>query len=101
MNRTKFYNKVTVNSIQELDFLDNNLSKFSMKNIPQYIRTGVNDIQRPDLLSYKSYFSVKFWWLILLVNNVKNPLEDIEEGVKYVLPNVLDIYSFYRKYSLR
>ena len=101
MNRTKFYNKVTVNGTSELDFLDNTLSKFTIRNTPRYIRTLASDVQRPDLLSWKSYDTVKYWWLVLLSNNIENPLEDIVEGVRYVLPSILDIYKFYRTNSLR
>jgi len=101
MNRTKFYNIVTVNDIPELDFLDNTLSQFEIKGLPRYIRTHLDDIQRPDLISWRNYQTVKYWWLILLANQIENPLEDMEEGVKYILPNILDIYKFYRTYSLR
>ena len=101
MNRTKFYNKVTVNDVQELDFLDNNLAKFAIKNTPRYIRVNASDVQRPDLISWRNYDTVRYWWLVLLTNSIENPLEDMEEGVRYVLPSILDIYKFYRTNSLR
>jgi len=101
MNRTKFYNKVTVDDIAELDFLDNNLSKFQIKNTPGYARIDASDIQRPDLMSWKNYSTVRYWWIVLMENGIQNPLEQIIEGERYLLPNILDIYRFYRKFSLR
>ena len=53
MNRTKFYNKVSVDGVEELDFLDNNLGKFTLNNVPSYVRTSSDDIRRPDLLSWR------------------------------------------------
>jgi len=101
MNRTKFYNVVTVDGVQELDFLDNNLSNFQIQNTPDYVRTQVSDIQRPDLISWNYYNTVRYWWIVLLENSIENPLEEIKEGERYLIPNILDIYRFYRKFSIR
>lgn len=34
------------------------------------------DGDRPDNLSYRNYKTVEFWWLILLVNGMKDPFRD-------------------------
>ena len=101
MNRTKFYSETTVDSIQEMDFLYNNLSKFVTKYDTSSYRVNEADLQRPDLISYRIYGTVKYWWLVLSYNGISNPFTELETGDIIQLPNILDIYNFYKKYSLR
>lgn len=101
MNRTRFYNEVEVNGIDEIDFLYNNLSKFSPKYRVAYFKVKEVDLQRPDLISDKVYGTVKYWWLILSFNGIQNPFTDIQIGDLLKMPNILDIYDFYKRYALR
>jgi hypothetical protein len=102
MNRTNFYNIFThSDNVQELDFLDNSLSSFKMKYDPTYYRVIGADLMRPDRISDKNYGSPNFWWIICLVNNINNPLLDLEVGQILKIPHQLDLYSFQRKYRLR
>lgn len=101
MNRTKFYNEVSVNGINEIDFLYNSLSNFKPKYRVAYFKVNEVDLQRPDLISYKVYGTVKYWWLILSYNNIENPYIDLEIGQLLKMPNILDIYNFYKQYSVR
>lgn len=101
MNRTTFYSKVTVDNTEELDFLYNSLSDFEMVYEPSYYRVSAGDIGRADLISQKVYGTVKFWWIIMLVNNLDNPIIDIEVGTILTIPHKFDIYAFQKKYRLR
>jgi len=103
MYRTNFYNKVTVNSVEELDFLWNSLSEFSnqVEYNPEYYRVVAGDVKRPDLISYKCYGVVDFWWIIMIYNDIENPLTDLEPGMLLKIPNEIDIYNFQRKYRVR
>lgn len=101
MDRTKFFKEVVVNNVKEVDFLYNPLSSFEMRHDPSYYRTSLGDVGRPDLISYKNYGTVRYWWIICLVNQLENPLTDIEMGVILKIPSVLDIYDFYRRYKIR
>jgi len=101
MDRTKFFKKITVNDIEEVDWLYNRLSAFEMKHEKSYYMTDDDDIGRPDLISYENYKTVQYWWLICLVNNIENPLTDITAGMRLIIPNVLDINAFQRKYKIR
>jgi len=100
MNRSNFYTKVVVDNNTELDFLHNPLSDFPMIYEPQYYRVTNSDLMRPDIISYKCYGSVEFWWILMLVNGVDNPLLDLINGQILVVPNKLDIYSFQEKYRI-
>lgn len=101
MNRTSFFNIVDIGNGPEYDHLNNTLNRFTMNYPIEYYRVVADDVKRPDTLSYKAYGSVKYWWVICYVNGIQNPLEDIEVGTLLKIPNILDIYDFYKRYSLR
>lgn len=101
MDRTKFYNKVTTDDIEELDFLYNSLSDFITEYSIGYYRVQSSDLLDPAIISYKCYGDVGFWWIILLYNNIENPFTDLVEGMVLKIPNRLDIFSFQKKYRLR
>lgn len=101
MDRTKFYNVLTVDGIRELDFLWNSLSTFPMAYVPGYYRVDAIDLLRPDLISYKMYGTVSFWWIILIVNGLDNPFVDLVEGMILKIPNKFDIYEFQKRYRVR
>ena len=101
MRRTLFYKKFTVNSIEELDFLYNSLSDFKMEYGVKYYRVDESDVPDPWLISYRCYGTVAFWWVLLVVNEIQNPLTEIEAGLVLTVPNVMDIYKFQRKYRVR
>ena len=41
---------------------------------------------RPDLLSFASYGTVSYWWLICEANNIVDPSEDIYAGRQIKIP---------------
>jgi hypothetical protein len=101
MDRTKFYHVLTVDKIQELDYLWNTLSKINLTYVSGYYRVNVIDLMRPDLISFKVYGTVDFWWIILLVNEIDDPLTDLEEGMILEIPNKIDIYEFQKQFRVR
>ena len=101
MNRTNFFEEVTVYDFPEYDHLNNSLSRFVMNYPVQYYRVAEDDLQRPDLISYKAYQTVKYWWLICYANGVLDPFTDLEVVKLMTIPNILDIYEFYKKNSVR
>lgn len=101
MNRTNFYHIETVDGTNELDFLHNSLSEFTMEYPPSYYRVNGVDLMRPYLISYRFYGTVNFWWILMLVNGIDNPLTDMEVGQILKIPSKLDIYAFQKKYRVR
>ena len=49
------------------------------------------EVGRLDLISYKTYGTVQYWWAIALANNVSNPLNDLVPGTALKLPTRADI----------
>ena len=101
MNRTNFFVVTDIGNGDEYDHLHNNLSKFKMTYPVQYYRITEEDTMRPDMISYKAYGSVAYWWVVMLVNGVQDVLTDINVGDLLKIPNILDIYTFYKQYSFR
>jgi len=101
MDRTKFYDVNTIEEITELDHLYNNLTKFKMVYPAGYYVVRQSDLIRPDLISYKSYGTVNFWWLLMMVNGIENIFTDLEVGLTLIIPNILDIYTFKKKWTMR
>jgi len=101
MDRTRFFAVEDVDGKAELDFLHNYLSRFKMKYEPVYYRVRQDDLMRPDLISYYAYGTVKYWWVICLVNDIFNPLTDLQVGQLLVIPSILDVYEFGKKWRVR
>lgn len=101
MDRTTFYNIVTVDGVNELDFLHNALSEFTTQYPVTYYRVLGIDTMRPDLISYRHYGTPHFWWIIMLINGIDNPLTGIVAGQILKIPSKLDIYAFQKKYRVR
>lgn len=100
MERTDFFNKVLLDGVQEYDHLYNNLSKFRMYYPVQYYRVAEDDLMRPDLISFKKYSTISYWWIICYVNDIEDAFHDLEVGMLLIIPNPIDIYSFYKKYRI-
>ena len=101
MNRTNFYHIERVDETNELDFLHNALSEFKLEYPPSYYRVNGIDEMRPEMISYRHYGTVHFWWIVMLVNGIDNPLSDIEAGQILKIPSKLDIYAFQKKFRVR
>lgn len=46
------------------------------KNIDQIQRYTINEFELPDVVSYKNFGTIDFWWMVLVFNDIKNPLKD-------------------------
>lgn len=51
-----------------------------------YIPAGY--AHRPDLISELFYSSPKYWWLVLLYNNISDPFEGLNVNDKILLPKL-------------
>jgi hypothetical protein len=102
MDRTRFYNIDTTTGTPQLDFLYNALSVFTLKYPVGYYRVTNVDLVRPDLISAKMYDgNVKYWWVILLFNGIRDPFTDMQLGQILQIPNVIDLYEIFKQYKLR
>ena len=101
MNRTRFYRKVVVDDIPQLDFLDNNLSKFEPVRQTAFYRCTKIDKKRPDIISSKNYGTEYYWWVICLFNRLNNPFFDIQVAKNLEIPDAIDMMDFFKGYKIR
>ena len=101
MKRTTFYKVETVDGVDELDFLYNNISNFIFTYEPSYYRVTDSDVPDPALISYRVYGTVEFFWIILLVNNIENAFTELVPGLLLTIPHKLDIYNYQKKFKIR
>tara|TARA_E500000318_G_C3472461_1_gene177069 strand:- start:215 stop:577 length:363 start_codon:yes stop_codon:yes gene_type:complete len=42
-------------------------------------------------ISYDIYGTMELWWLLLIVNNIQNPVKNLPSGekIKYILPEIV------------
>ena len=107
MNRTDFYKKTTVvdgqtnSGIDQFDYLYNSLSNFVMNYNPTYYQITEPDMLRLDMISFKNYGTVVYWWLIAYANEIHDPFADLYVGKLILIPNILDIYDFFKKWNVK
>ena len=106
MNRLQFFSQVNADigdgiKRPELDFLNHNLTGFVMRRRPLYYRVSQGDLQMPDNIAWKTYKDERLWWVICLINQINSPCSDLQVGMLLTIPDILDIYDFFRKYRKR
>lgn len=98
---SNFYKTVEVDGILEKDLLQNNWDLFEIKRPTTFFTVPYTFRKRPDLLSIKLYGKQDYWWILLKVNDIQDPWNDIHIGDIIQVPNVRDIEDFYAAVRLR
>ena len=93
--RTKYYNVVEVDEIQERDLGEAPFKNLVLERDVMYHRATRLEGPRVDLLAHRQFGNVYLWWYLLIVNNVMNPFEDILSGDLLTIPDPRDLYDFY------
>ena len=44
---------------------------------------------RPDLISNLFYDTPEYWWLILLVNGIADPFDQLNQGDEIIIPEII------------
>lgn len=97
MDRLKFYTQVTVNDINELDYMSSvPIRNFKPKYELNTYRVVEEDLMAPDLISTKIFDTESYWWIIMRFNGIICPLTEMEVGDILYISNVLDIYDWYK-----
>lgn len=48
----------------------------------------------PDLISFQEYGDEQYWWLILLINKIQDPINELTPGTVLAIPSLKDIEEF-------
>jgi hypothetical protein len=101
MDRLLFYKLAMVDNVAEIDYLTSAMPNFTPRYELATYRLSEEDILRPDLVSKKVYNTEEYWWFILFFNSVVDPFTELEVGDLLFIPNIIDVYEFYKKYRQR
>jgi hypothetical protein len=88
--RIKFFKTVEVDGIIEKDLVHNYWNLFHMSRPVNYYLMTRSFIGRPDLLSIFLYGNIKYWWLLLKVNNIDDIWNDMKVGEPIIVPDIND-----------
>lgn len=91
LDRTNFYNKFDVNGVKESDLVYNNWGLFELKRPIVFCQISRSFIGRPDLISYRYFGVIDYWWIILKINNIDDPWNDLVLGNQIMIPDANDI----------
>lgn len=74
------------NKAKFFDFrLDFNKHDFKMTT---FLIAAEKFVNRPDAISYEVYGNSKFWWIIAMANDVKDPFFEFYKGRTLKIPNL-------------
>jgi hypothetical protein len=96
-NRTNFYNEESVDAIIERDMLTNTTDVFNNKTDYSFYVIKDYDLLRPDLISFRLYGSLAYWWILMKVNDIEDIWNDLYVGKVLVIPKFSDIEIYYDK----
>jgi hypothetical protein len=95
-NRLNFFPINSINGISEPDLANNYFNElFKVTKDLTYYTIQKDDLQRPDILSFKFYGTDEYWWVILKYNNIEDIWNDLYIGQIISVPDKTDIDSFY------
>jgi hypothetical protein len=96
-SRVNFLHKNDVDGINENDLVTNVLNKSEFKRPRTYYTISKQDLNRPDLISLKTLNSMSYWWIIMKLNDIEDPLNELEIGQSIQIPNIRDVEEFFLK----
>ena len=96
-NRTNFLLSQVVDGTNEWDLLSNSLNDFKFSLPMSNYKVRQEDIGRPDLIAIKMYQDVNamnYWHIIMFVNKISDPWNDILPGDLLKTPDKRDLENF-------
>jgi hypothetical protein len=94
-NRTNFYKTEVVDSITEKDLLTNTTKVFDNQVEYGFYSVTEQDLLRPDLIAFRFYGSVSYWWILMKANDIEDIWNDLYVGKILVIPSFNDIDKYY------
>jgi hypothetical protein len=96
-SRNNFLKTNNVDGVIENDLTTNTLDNFEFKRPRTFYTISTEDLKRPDLISLKTLNSMAYWWIIMKLNNIESPLDELETGQSLQIPNLQDVEEYFLK----
>jgi len=94
--RTNFLAQDSSHDVMEWDLLLSNWDLFETKRPIKFDTVQYSDIQRPDMLCFRIYGTIDYWWILCKFNQIDDVWNDMYIGMDLIVPSVEDIQEFYR-----
>ncbi|NNK83727.1 MAG: hypothetical protein HKO92_11440 [Flavobacteriaceae bacterium] len=97
-NRTNFFDTQTDNN----GIVSSDPIAFDFKEFFEFMRTkrikqrriSESEEGAPDLISFQEYGSEQYWWVIMLINKIQDPINELTAGTLLAIPRLSDVEEF-------
>lgn len=97
-SRNRYLKTNNINGINEHDMGSFNVKDFDFGDFV-YIMITDEEVGRPDLISYKCYGGMNYWWFLMWYNGITDVWNDLSFGVVLKIPAQSKIDEFMRNYN--
>lgn len=87
---SNFYTNNVVDGINEYNLSSINIKDFKFTSF-DYIMVKREEEYRPDLVCYRIYGTIEYWWILLEINDISNIWEDFLEYRVLKYPPISDM----------
>lgn len=87
---SNFYTTNVVDGANEYNLSSININDFKFTGF-DYTVVMKSEEYRPDLLCYRIYGTIEYWWILLEINGISNIWDEIVENVIIKYPPVSDM----------
>lgn len=87
---SNFYTTNVVDGANEYNLSSININDFKFTGFDYTVVTKSEEY-RPDLLCYRIYGTIEYWWILLEINGISNIWDEIVENVIIKYPPVSDM----------
>ncbi len=83
-----------VESIDPVSFEFVEFFEFMRSKIIKTRRIKESEEGAPDLISFQEYGDEQYWWVILYINKIQDPINELTAGTLIAIPRISDIEEF-------
>lgn len=97
-NRANFFgtsvNNDGVEVLDPIDFEFQSFIEFMRSKKVKRKRISESLAGAPDLISYQEYGDHQYWWVIVYINEISDPMNELVAGLEIAIPQLKDIEEF-------
>lgn len=83
-----------IQSIDPISFDFNEFFEFMRSRIIKTRRIKESEEGAPDLISFQEYGDDQYWWIIMYINKIQDPINELTAGTVIAIPRISDIEEY-------
>lgn len=87
---SNFYTNNVIDGINEYNLSSINIKDFEFTSF-EFTMVYKSEEYRPDLLCYRIYGTIEYWWILLEINNISNIWDEFVEETLIKYPPISDM----------